>query len=72
MIRALTTATVLALAVPSVAQAADPYMWGVGPRLGTTFLPGAYPAAFPRLVADDRQAADRRCGFPRRAETEQF
>jgi len=35
------------------AQAADVYMWGVGPRLGTTFLPGAYPSAFPKIVAED-------------------
>lgn len=58
MIRALATAAVLTVVLPSVAEAADPYMWGVGPRLGTTFLPGAYPAAFPQIVADATQAAD--------------
>jgi hypothetical protein len=57
MIRALTTAALLA-AFSSTASAADTYMWGIGPRLGTNFLPGAYPAAFPRVVADARTMDD--------------
>ncbi|MCB9669079.1 MAG: hypothetical protein H6736_21065 [Alphaproteobacteria bacterium] len=56
MIRALIPAAVLTT-LASPAMAADVYMWGVGPRLGTNFLPGAYPAAFPTIVADARQAA---------------
>ncbi len=57
MIRTLVTAVVLALGA-STAQAADVYMWGVGPRLGTTFLPGAYPALFPRAVREATVAGD--------------
>lgn len=57
MIRALTTAAVLT-AFSSTAAAADVYMWGIGPRLGTNFLPGAYPSAFPARVADARTIAD--------------
>lgn len=53
MIRALTAAAMLG-ALASPAQAANIYMWGVGPRIGTNFLPSAYPSAFPRIVADDR------------------
>lgn len=58
MIRAFTAAALLSVVAPSTAAAADVYMWGVGPRLGTNFLPGAYPAAFPSIVADARQADD--------------
>lgn len=52
MIRALVAATLLG-AVAAPAQAANVYMWGVGPRIGTNFLPNAYPSVFPRLVRDD-------------------
>ncbi|MEZ4317703.1 MAG: hypothetical protein R3F61_09365 [Myxococcota bacterium] len=52
MIRTLTAALILT-GLSQTASAADVYMWGVGPRLGTTFLPGAYPSAFPKLVAED-------------------
>ncbi len=53
-LRALVPALGLtALFASAPAQAADVYMWGIGPRLGTNFLPGAYPSAFPKMVADD-------------------
>ncbi|MCB9673874.1 MAG: hypothetical protein H6737_02095 [Alphaproteobacteria bacterium] len=52
MNRAL-TAALLVVGLTQTASAADVYMWGVGPRIGTNFLPGAYPSAFPRMVADD-------------------
>lgn len=42
----------LTLAAMPAAQASDVYMWGVGPRIGTNFIPGAYPVAFPRRVAE--------------------
>lgn len=53
MIRPLMVTLLLAGGLTSTAQAADVYMWGVGPRLGTNFLPGAYPSAFPKIVAED-------------------
>lgn len=28
----------------------DPYMWGVGPRIGTMVIPGKYPITFPTSV----------------------
>lgn len=34
----------------TAAAAAEPYLWGVGPRLGTIVLPGAFPVAFPPRV----------------------
>ncbi len=34
------------------AHALEPYMWGVGPRLGTTFLPGRTPLKLPRELQD--------------------
>lgn len=37
----------------SDAQALDPYMWGVGPRVGTMIIPGSYPGKFPRYVRDN-------------------
>ena len=52
MIRTLIAAAAVC-AVASPAQAANVYMWGVGPRIGTNFLPGAYPSAFPKIVTDD-------------------
>lgn len=52
MIRVASAALVVA-SLCSSAQAADVYMWGVGPRLGTNFLPGAYPSLFPKIVAED-------------------
>ncbi|MCO4746994.1 MAG: hypothetical protein KC912_19510 [Proteobacteria bacterium] len=38
------------LAVTSDAQALDPYMWGIGPRIGTNVIPAAYPMKFPPAV----------------------
>lgn len=52
MIRVASVALLAAAVVPE-AQAADVYMWGVGPRIGTNFLPGAYPSAFPKKVAEE-------------------
>lgn len=37
----------------SPAWALDTYMWGVGPKIGTTVLPGAFPSAFPSAVEED-------------------
>jgi hypothetical protein len=41
------------LGLSSTAQAGssyEPYMWGVGGKLGTVVIPGAYPASFPDNV----------------------
>ncbi len=47
-------AVVLAgLALSEPAWALDYWMWGVGPKIGTTFLPGRYPIKFPGVVGDD-------------------
>ena len=43
------TTTVLA----PEAQALDPYMWGVGPRIGTMAIPGRYPLRFPNEIRDN-------------------
>lgn len=42
----------LAFGLPRTsAQAFDePYVWGVGPRVGTLFIPGRSPAAFPGAI----------------------
>jgi hypothetical protein len=34
------------------AQALDPYMWGIGPRVGTNAIPGRYPLRFPKEIRD--------------------
>src|SRR5690349_17352202 len=40
-------------AVSTPARAEDgPYMWGIGPKIGTTFIPGRYPVAFPASIAN--------------------
>lgn len=49
----MTGLLLLAGGMSQTAQASDVYMWGVGPRLGTNVLPGAYPSAFPKIVTDD-------------------
>ncbi len=36
------------LGAAAEAQALDPYMWGVGPRVGTLIIPGRYPLQLPR------------------------
>ena len=41
----------LTLAAPAHADA--PYMWGVGPELGTIVLPFQHPVAFPNLDVDN-------------------
>ena len=43
-----------ALLVSAPALALDPYMVGIGPKLGTTILPGSYPIKYPNVVEDDR------------------
>ena len=53
-----TTLTALLFALPATLVAADAhavetYMWGVGPRIGTHFLPAQYPISFPKSVSDD-------------------
>lgn len=45
------------LAMTSQAQALDPYMWGVGPKIGTNIIPGAYPVGFPPAVTDEANAS---------------
>lgn len=47
----------IALAAPS-AHALDPYMWGIGPRIGTNAIPAAYPVAFPPFIADEVNGSD--------------
>ena len=36
--------------VSTPAHAVDLHSWGVGPHVGTHFLPGAYPSGFPRKI----------------------
>ncbi len=36
-----------------VAQAADVWMWGLGPKVGTVVLPGRMPISFPKKVKED-------------------
>ncbi len=40
------------LALAATAHADSPYMWGVGPEVGTIVLPFQHPAAFPSLTED--------------------
>jgi hypothetical protein len=49
------TGAVVALGVMASdpAWALDPYMWGVGPRIGTTAIPGRYPWRFPEYVREN-------------------
>ena len=42
-----------ALLSASDAWALDPYMWGVGPKVGTVVLPGRYPAKFNDTIRAD-------------------
>lgn len=44
-------AFLLALSAP--AQADSPYMWGIGPEVGTIVLPFQHPVAFPSLTVDN-------------------
>jgi hypothetical protein len=41
------------VALSEPAWALDYWMWGIGPKVGTTFLPGRYPIKFPNVVEDD-------------------
>jgi hypothetical protein len=45
-------ALLLGLAVAGNAWALEPYMWGVGPRVGTMFVPGRFPLKFPKDIQD--------------------
>jgi hypothetical protein len=54
-------AALVALGLSQPAFALDPYMWGVGPKLGTNAIPGRFPATFNTTVRDD--AAISRVGF---------
>jgi len=38
------------LMVATDAHALDPYMWGIGPRVGTMVIPGRYPLKLPEAV----------------------
>ena len=40
------------VSLSSPASAAETYMWGVGPSIGTNIIPGAYPVAFPQKITD--------------------
>ena len=42
----------LGLVLASDAWALEPYMWGVGPRVGTMFIPLRYPSKFPKVIED--------------------
>lgn len=50
-------AVLLGLGLAADAHALDPYMWGVGPRLGTMVIPGRYPLRLPGDLADDSTIA---------------
>ena len=51
----------LGLFISEPALALDTYMWGVGPRIGTTVLPGRYPAVFaPKIKNYDLDGDDER------------
>jgi hypothetical protein len=53
---ALGLAVVTASALAPEAQALDPYMWGVGPRIGTMAIPGRYPVSFPDEIRNDDES----------------
>ena len=56
MIRSLITivlASTVGLAASQDAHALDAYMWGVGPRVGTSFLPAKHPVKWPNIVEED-------------------
>lgn len=44
----------LGLLVAGKAYALEPYMWGVGPRVGTMFVPGRFPLKFPKQIQDSQ------------------
>jgi len=55
-----------AIVAPGSTLAAETYMWGVGPRIGTHFLPARYPVKLPRDVAADLEtctAQENPCGI---------
>ena len=75
MIRTSTAAlTTLGLFAATPALAIDdPYMWGVGPRIGTTVIPGQYPVTFPTKLVnynfiddDSPEAGDTKSDDPKR------
>lgn len=43
---------VTAVSTRAHAQDSGPYMWGIGPKIGTLFIPGHYPFAFPSSIAN--------------------
>jgi len=45
-------ALLLGLTLAGNAYALEPYMWGVGPRAGTMFVPGRFPLKFPKAIQD--------------------
>lgn len=46
-------AALVVLGLAADVRAATPYMWGVGPRVGTHVLPAGYPAFWPPIVGED-------------------
>lgn len=44
------TMGLLAMSTAANASSYEPYMWGIGGKLGTVVIPGAYPASFPDNV----------------------
>ena len=50
---AVALAALATVTVASEAQALEPYMWGIGPRIGTMAIPGRYPLRFPNELRDD-------------------
>jgi hypothetical protein len=43
----------LALSFAQPAQAIELHSWGIGPRIGTTIVPAAYPSLFPSIVEEE-------------------
>lgn len=57
--RWMATLCLAGLLTTDLAEARGPYMWGVGPRLGTTSLTGRYPLTWPAAVDADEIAPRR-------------
>lgn len=53
----------IGLTTAAPAWALDTYMWGVGPRIGTTVLPARYPSKFPDAVTDNEESTLEKVGF---------
>jgi hypothetical protein len=53
MARIAWAACAAGLLASTPAFALDPYMWGVGPKLGTNMIPGRFPATFNTTLKND-------------------